>query len=479
MKTSYVRQLTDPGLVRKSPEMDWRDYLLLLLRVAAEIEHGLMVQYLYAAYSLGDGERMVEEWRNSIVAVAKEEMGHLLCIQNALCLLGGPMNLSREEYPWVTPFYPFPFKLERFTRDSLSCYIYAEMPKELIDGMAQPREDPRLYKELSVDDVKAICRVVDVRAGGTAHHVSEIYQIIHRIASDTQLIDDDAFQTDTVRFQASWDEWGRGYGPQGTVTGAKGAEPNRSLRLSGREGLLIVAQMGSRSKGLATLMKVAGQGESNDLRPDDTEGPSHYERFAKIYQDFKGINWEPARLVPENPTTLHPDYWKQQGYDSDKKTFIEADTSRTWANLFNLRYRMLLAYLAHAYRLPRIVQTGDSSMRAGTMHRVFAEMVNLKSIAGILVGLPLHSRDDARRAGPPFELPYTVNLPPGERDCWRLHVDLLNTARELCDKLLVSSLPPNGREYLRTMLDLDQASVRWITPVIAGLRSVDGYGMWR
>ncbi|MEA2231907.1 MAG: hypothetical protein QOD83_1723 [Solirubrobacteraceae bacterium] len=35
------------------PEFNWRDYTAMLLHVAAEIEHSLMVQYLFAAYSLG------------------------------------------------------------------------------------------------------------------------------------------------------------------------------------------------------------------------------------------------------------------------------------------------------------------------------------------------------------------------------------------------------------------------------------------
>jgi hypothetical protein len=42
------------------PEFTWRDYAVFLLTIAAQIEHSLMVQYLYASYSLG-GPR----WRPS------------------------------------------------------------------------------------------------------------------------------------------------------------------------------------------------------------------------------------------------------------------------------------------------------------------------------------------------------------------------------------------------------------------------------
>jgi hypothetical protein len=64
------------------PEFNWRDYTAMLLHVAAEIEHSLMVQYLFAAYSLGgpqvpSGLRdEVRAWQETIFGVAKEEMGH-------------------------------------------------------------------------------------------------------------------------------------------------------------------------------------------------------------------------------------------------------------------------------------------------------------------------------------------------------------------------------------------------------------------
>ncbi|MEO8429304.1 MAG: ferritin-like domain-containing protein, partial [Verrucomicrobiota bacterium] len=128
--------LGESSLPPKPPEMAWRDYLVLLLHIGAELEHCLMVEYLYAAYSLG-GEQVpkdarsqgiVRRWRDQILSVAREEMGHLLTVQNVLCLLGGPVTFDREDFPWDTVFYPFPFRLEPLTLNSLACYVYAEMP---------------------------------------------------------------------------------------------------------------------------------------------------------------------------------------------------------------------------------------------------------------------------------------------------------------------------------------------------------------
>src|SRR5437764_736032 len=69
-------------------EFSNRDYAVMLLHVGAEIEHALMVEYLYAGYSLGGPgvpepyREMVRGWQEVILGIAKEEMGHLISVQN-------------------------------------------------------------------------------------------------------------------------------------------------------------------------------------------------------------------------------------------------------------------------------------------------------------------------------------------------------------------------------------------------------------
>ena len=70
----------------KPDELSWWDWTVFLLHTAAEIEHSLLVQYLYAAYSLGsapfegpnvpaDAEALVSGWRETILEIARQEMG--------------------------------------------------------------------------------------------------------------------------------------------------------------------------------------------------------------------------------------------------------------------------------------------------------------------------------------------------------------------------------------------------------------------
>ena len=120
-----------------------RDEAIFWLTAAAEIEHFLMVQYLFAAYSLnadgaGDQEEEVKELQSAILQIAREEMGHLITVQNLLHILGAPLHFGREHSPFASEIYPFRFKLEPISLHSLAKYTMAESPIDrdvLVNGL--------------------------------------------------------------------------------------------------------------------------------------------------------------------------------------------------------------------------------------------------------------------------------------------------------------------------------------------------------
>jgi Ferritin-like len=113
--------LAIPGLPLSnlSPE----DEVVDLLMNAAEIEQGLLLQYLYAAYSATDLtiSGIVKE-------IAIEEMGHLMTVQNMLLACGQLPYFARDDWAIPTHFRPFSFALEPAGRESLAKYAAAEMP---------------------------------------------------------------------------------------------------------------------------------------------------------------------------------------------------------------------------------------------------------------------------------------------------------------------------------------------------------------
>ena len=58
---------------QKRPDMSWRDHLVMLLTFAAAAEHCLMVQYLYAAYSLHTDRMDIDAQRHD----RKMAFGHI------------------------------------------------------------------------------------------------------------------------------------------------------------------------------------------------------------------------------------------------------------------------------------------------------------------------------------------------------------------------------------------------------------------
>ena len=119
-----------------------------LLSEAAELEHGLMCQYLYAAFSL---KRQPEEgvswaqlelmrrWEASIMLVARQEMEHLGLVNNMLTAIGEAPYFERPNFPLGPRHYPIdvPFKLERLTPGALSRFIEFEMPRQPDRGSQQ------------------------------------------------------------------------------------------------------------------------------------------------------------------------------------------------------------------------------------------------------------------------------------------------------------------------------------------------------
>src|SRR3569833_1927222 len=85
-----------------------REHALHALYEAAELEHNLMCTYLYAAFSLKDGEAdglsteeagAVKRWRGVLINVAVEEMGHLTAVWNITSALGGAPRVGRTNFP--------------------------------------------------------------------------------------------------------------------------------------------------------------------------------------------------------------------------------------------------------------------------------------------------------------------------------------------------------------------------------------------
>jgi hypothetical protein len=422
--------------IEKPDELGWWDWTVFLLHTAAEIEHALLAQYLYAAYSLADRDfagpavppgasALTAQWRRTIAGIATEEMAHLLTVQNLLRFIGGPLNLEREDFPFRAFLYPFPLALEPLTKTSLAKYVAAEMP-------AKPPQRPEVIAEI----------VTRAAGGMPINRVGIVYDALADIFGDeTKLATSDLRPETAGEHQAGGGDW-------------HALDP------------LIVRAVASRDEAVSALRAIGEQGEGS-AHPQPGAEPSHFDRFIQIYEAFPetdravgSLTWAPARSVPTNPNTLrHP-----STDPAIECARITHPTTRLWAHLFNIRYRMLLADLMHALHLPGPLESdGEPTIRGHLRDWAFLEMrgrprAGLRGLAGRLVTLPLKQapgQADPANAGAPFELPYTLALPDDERDRWRLHLALLDTSGDLIGALVAAG---GTNALLDELVAIDQAA---------------------
>jgi hypothetical protein len=135
-----------------------------------------------------------------------------------------------------------------------------------------------------------------------------------------------------------------------------------------------------------------------------------------------------------------------------------------WAKLFDLRYRLLLMMLSHSFHIQSDARGAVRSPRGLLISWAFGEMYHLRSIAEILMSLPLGDKAGSPFAGPPFLMPYSLALPTHEHNRWRGHRDLIRASDELVRQLL--SKDGDKRSYLEGMLSANQRASAQIEPLI-------------
>jgi len=401
----------------------------VLLHGAAEVEHALLVQYLYAAYSLRnerdpeketDQQRLdqLRQWRGTIVEIAKEEMGHLLSVQNLLLLLGLPLSLEREEMPPRKKLFPFPLNLEPLSRLSLAKYVVAEAPPDAegIEDIVKLATGAAGQAINHVGVLYALLGLVLTKEGDLDKHSTrgawyKIVKDIGQLAFKQQIpafwhLPDTAFHPDSFDQQAkiSDDEW-----------------PVRNAEI-------LILNAHNRDEALEALSKISTQGEGAGI-----EDNSHFERFLAAFRGsaspampappFPGdADWQPARTVPVNPRVPKDGTPISPGD-------ITHPTTLKLARLADLRYALLLGYLEHSL----LVRGADRSFLI--IQAIYEMSAQIRLLARELVTKPLRP-EGSGFAGPPFTPPplSELHLPPkpeDDRERWGLHQKRLQQAIQL------------------------------------------------
>lgn len=383
--------------------VDNREALVYLLSEAAEIEHGLMCCYLYAAWSLrreapewSEAQHAaVARWRGELVGVAREEMVHLALVSNLLNAIGGAAHLTRPNFPVWEGYHPtgVTLKLTPFDRATMDHFVFLERPENATDadgdgfdpGAFFPRPLPAGRLVPTAQDFATVGHLYRGIADGLAALCAKL-------------------------------------GPQALFIG------DPALQLDARDlGLADVVRVVDLSSARAALDIIVTQGEGLQ----QCDGHSHYRRFVSVRDEFVRCSGEDPRFVAAWPCAVNP-VMRAPG-NPRERVHVVLEPAASLLDLANALYALSLRTLA-ALMSPHGV---DPAPRAALARLTADSMRWLSPLAERLAELPANDAHPGVHAGMTFTMSRSLRMVP-DRDAALLGLaeacDLIaDRARSLAD----------------------------------------------
>jgi hypothetical protein len=461
-----------PGMLRTAIDLpDLSGYLSprekadALLAVAAEVEHALLVQYLYAAYSLkkindpGDQQTAVRKWKSTIRDIAEEEMGHLMTVQNLRRVIGLGPTFARDKFPILAGLFPFDFHLVPLNQKTLAEYVVAESPTNDTGTHPKLQEIIKVATgngTMAVNHVGILYGLLGVIFAASPEDVNRDalgkdpwYTMVRDIAAAAYQQNPSAgawhlnaglFDPATLPQQASANDFGV---IAGAVLPPPPAGPPPQIR---------VWQCASQGDAKEALRDIGLQGEGPAQAPPPGE-TSHFERFYAIYTGEDGVlpfpkdEWVPTYAAPTDPVISD---------DVGNPNAITEPKAQAYTILANLRYALVLGLL-NQYLVTDPVRRAVLNFSNLTLASwAVSEMRGLATLARTLADLPRSkSGPDGGNAALPFDLPPLLTPPVAQADQWSL---LINRLQEIIDQeeLIIEKY---NDENLKTVRDIHKAQI--------------------
>jgi hypothetical protein len=366
-----------------------REHLWWLLAEAAQLEHMIMCQYLYAEFSLkegtGDGltgeqAEAVDRWRKALRGIAVEEMLHLALVSNLMTAIGAAPTLARPNFPQRSGYFPAGVQLDvlPFGEQALRHFLYLERPEGMerqdADGFvpAAPPREPVREDEL-------------LPRGQEFTTVGHLYRGIA-----------DGLRTLVERF-----------GERAVFVGSPRAQATPELLHWPQ--LIAVTDLTS---ALAAVEEIIEQGEG--ARGDWRE--AHYGRFLNIWEEYHALRQSDPSFEPARP--VQPGYTRQPYDISTPQPVITDPLTHHIAELAGIGYEMVLQTLVRFF-----THTEETDEQLGVLIDAAIGLMAgvLRPLATAMTRLPFGAAYPGRTAGFAFEMYYTMgNLVPWREPAWAL-----------------------------------------------------------
>jgi CDGSH-type Zn-finger protein/truncated hemoglobin YjbI len=380
--------------------IEHREALIYILCQAAELEHGIMAQYLFAAFSLKqsaaegltDAEAAaVQRWRGRISHIAAQEMLHLALVQNLLSAIGAAPHLTRPNFPPPASHYPggVHLALLPFGEQALRHFMFLERP----EGMA-------LH---DAEGLAAVNRAEPlVQAGDIVPRGQDFATVGHLYRS----------------IEAGFAHLADKYGEEWLFVGPPRAQAT-AKHFSWPE-LVAVTDLASAQRAIDEIVE---QGEG----PRGAWQNAHFGQFVAILDEFEQLRkanraFDPAR--PVIAANVRPS-------ERDPGCLLVTDpTAKRVMDLFNVCYEILLLafqrFFAHT-------EESDAQLAALADATVALMVRVVKPLGDLITALPAGPEYPGRTAGPSFELFYESDYLLPHRDAaWVLLAERIDEAAMFC-----------------------------------------------
>jgi hypothetical protein len=405
--------------------IEHREPLIYMLAAAAELEHALMCEYLFAAFSLkrsideGLTEAQVEavtRWRDAILLVAKEEMLHLAIDCNLISSLGASPHLSRPNLPQPARHYPSSVRLALlpFGEQALRHFLFLERP----EGMELDDAEGLIAAESAVPMMGA---------DEIAPHLQDFATVGH------------LYRSIESGFRHLSDLWGE----ERVFIGPGSAQAGGALF-----GWPQLAPITNCDAAVAAIEAIVEQGEG----PRGDWRNAHFGRFYAILTEYLDMLDADPTMQVTRPVLFALVRPPENGEEVDLIT--DPFTARV-ADLGNVAYEVLLQLL---YRLLCHVDESDAQIRTLADVGVGMMFDVIEPLAELLTTLPVGPEHPGRTAGPGFELFYQPDyLLPHRRAAWILMSEHLIDAAALTETMAVhdarlSAVAASLRQYAEMLL---------------------------
>jgi Ferritin-like len=391
--------------------LEHREALIYTLGKAAELEHLVMCQYLYAAFSLkqseaegisAEGLADVKRWRHALLGIAEQEMLHLALVQNLLTAVGGAPRMARPNFPLPVRSYPagIQMALLPFGEAALRHFAYLERPEGLemddAEGFAaldkaaplpQADEDeigPHLQ------DFTTIGHLYRSIEGGLVH-------LAEKLGEDRLFIGPPSAQATEAHFR--WDE------------------------------LVAVTDLASAHQALETIVE-QGEGARGDWRD------AHFGRLITVLDEYVAARAADSGFEPARPVLLAR---VRMGEDGPATPIITDAFTARCTDLLNAVYEVLLQMLSRYF-----AHTDETEEQLAVLADVAVGLMYgaVKPLGGLVTRLPVGPEYPDVTTGPAFELFYAVDyLLPHREAAWILMEERLREVADLAMRCRDACIP--------------------------------------